>query len=211
MPDSHVSSSPFSSVSLPLSLAYRESLREGANAIFFICLDKQRKRSRNTDGTKVQYALTLTEFVSRCLPNASLRRRRKRSSSHGGFNVTLSYERDRTSHASSLFRFFSLYCLSFTMIFFLFNWLVLSPFSFFFSFFFYPAHLPLPEKKTQRDSLSWRSSFFILLPRVRESSALIHFSLSFFLQSFLSFSLPFSHVPLLFLLVPSSPAAVLLS
>lgn len=80
-------------LSLSLSPAYRESLREGANAIFFICLDKQRKRSRNTDGTKVQYALTLTEFVSRCLPNASLRRRRKRSSSHGGFNITLSYER----------------------------------------------------------------------------------------------------------------------
>lgn len=71
------------------------------------------------------------------------------------------------------------------MIFFLFNWLVLSPFSFFFSFFFYPAHLPLPEKKTQRDSLSWRSSFFILLPRVRESSALIHF-LSFLLSSIVS-------------------------
>lgn len=168
---------------LSLSLAYRESLREGANAIFFICLDKQRKRSRNIDGTKVQYALTLTEFVSRCLPNASLRRRRKRSSSHGGFNVTLSYERDRTSHASSLFRFFSLYCLSFTMIFFLFNWLVLSPFSFFFSFFFYPAHLPLPEKKT-------RFSFVAFLlfhpPSSRTRVFRTHPFLSFLLSSIVS-------------------------
>lgn len=73
-----------------------------------------------------------------------------------------------------LFRFFSLYCLFFAMIFVLFNWLVsflrlLHPLLFLSAFsppsFFFSSYVPpLPEKKTQRGS-SCRSSFFIL-PRV---------------------------------------------
>lgn len=53
----------------------------------------------------------------------------------------------------SLFRFFSLYVLPFTIVSFLFNWLVL------FFLFFLPG-LSLSEKKTQRGS-PWHFSFFI--------------------------------------------------
>lgn len=68
----------------------------------------------------------------------------------------------------SLFRFFSLYVLSFTMIFFLFNWLVSS------SFFSYGSSLIWKENAT------WFSLAFLLfhLP-LCTSSALIYLSLSF--------------------------------
>lgn len=91
---------------------------------------------------------------------------------------------------SFLFSFLlSLYVSSFfTMIFFLFNWLVS------FCFFFFPpllTYLLLSEKKTQRGS-SWRFSFFIIpLHSLSHSSvSLLH---AFFYHFFLSLSLSFSY------------------
>lgn len=112
----------------------------------------------------------------------------------------------------SLFCFFSLYCLSFTMIFFLFNWLVFSssfpssfplshPFSSCLVFSLFLTYLPLPAKKTQRSSS--RSSSFFILPHV-VFRTLIHFSLSFFLPPFSP--LPLFYTSLLFLLA-SPPAS----
>lgn len=103
----------------------------------------------------------------------------------------------------SLFRFFSLYCLFFAMIFFLFNWLVsflrlLLPLLFLSTFsplLFFSSYVPpLPEKKTQRGS-SCRSSFFIL-PRVVFRT---HLFLSSPLSSVVSLPPSFSllHIPLL--------------
>lgn len=62
-----------STIFLSFSIA---SLRKLWTLWFF--LPRQGKSNRNTDSTKVQYALTLTEFVFHCLPNASPRYPKKK-------------------------------------------------------------------------------------------------------------------------------------
>lgn len=79
--------------------------------------------------------------------------------------------KEQTFTHFSLFHFFSLYVLSFTMIFFLFNWLLL--------FLFFLRDLPLSEKKTQRGS-PWHLSFFIF-----PYALLPHSSISLFLLKLL--------------------------
>lgn len=81
--------------------------------------------------TKVQYVLAFTEFVSHRVSNASSRYLQKKSVScimalMSHFTMKGQDFTFQQDVHFSLFRFFSLYVLSSTMIFFLFNWLVSS-------------------------------------------------------------------------------------
>lgn len=100
-----------------------ESQKAVNTVIFFT---RQGKSNRNTDSTKVQYALTLTEFVFHCLPNASPHCPKKKGVSC--METLMSHFPMKGQNFAHLFffYFFSLHVLPFTMIFFLFNWLVSS-------------------------------------------------------------------------------------
>lgn len=117
--------------------------------------------------------LLLTEFVSHCVSNASPHCLRKRSVSCMVALMSHFPMKEQDFAHLSFFRFFSLYVLSFTMIFFLFNWLVsLLPI-------FFLTGLLLSEKKTQRGS-PWHFFFFIFTyVLLLHSSISLSLSLSF--------------------------------
>lgn len=129
-----------------------------------------KEKGVDVHSTKVQYAFAFTQFVSYCVSNASPHYLQEKSVSC--MVALMSHFPIKEQDFTFLFfRFFSLYVLSFTMIFFLFNWLVSSS--------FFSSDLSLSEKKTQRGSL-WYFSFFIF-PYV----LLPHSSISLFFSTLL--------------------------
>lgn len=151
------------------------SLRRLWKLWFF--LSRQGKSNRNTDSTKVQYALTLTEFVFHCLPNAPRCPKKKGVSCMETLMSHFPMKGQNFAHFFS-FYFFSMHVLPFTMIFFLFNWLVSS--------FFLTDPPPLPYLKRKRNAVLPDISPFSSFPRVVPG---IHPSLPFF-REFSLLSLP---------------------
>lgn len=126
-----------------LSFSIAKVLGSCEHCDFFIWTREKQQKYRQHKSAVCSYAHT--EFVFHCLPNASSPRCLEKKSVSCMATLMSHFPMKGQNFARFFFfDFFSMYILSFTMIFVLFNWPVFS------SVFSYL--LPLSEKKTQRNS-----------------------------------------------------------